>query len=218
MVTKRLKDPVSAISHMIGAVLSVIGTAYLVYKSVAKGSTRHVVAFSIYGLSMILLYTASSVYHSIPASEEWTQILRKIDHSMISVLIAGTYTPFCLIALENAWRWSILAAIWGLAIAGIIMSIAWIDAPRWFSTLVYVLMGWLIVIASVPLTQTITQWGVIGLLVGGLSYSLGAVIYATKWPKIRSKTFGFHEIFHFFVLGGTASHYWVMVRFVLPLA
>lgn len=217
-MTKRLKDPVSAISHMVGAVLSVAGMVFLIYKSAAEASTRHVVAFSVYGISLILLYTASALYHSIIASKRWTRILRKIDHSMIYVLIAGNYTPFCLIALEKAWRWSILGGVWGIAIAGIVMSILWIDAPRWLSTLIYVLMGWLIVVASAPLIRSITLAGALWLLVGGLFYSIGAAIYAVKWPNIGSKYFGFHELFHFFVLGGSASHFWVMARFVLPLA
>ncbi|NMB26246.1 MAG: hemolysin III family protein, partial [Firmicutes bacterium] len=166
---------------------------------------------------LVLLYSASTIYHSLRVSERWTRILRKIDHSMIYVLIAGSYTPLCLIALQGAWRWGLIAGIWVLTTLGIVLKVLWLDAPRWLSTLLYLIMGWLAVVAFGPLARSITWTGVIWLLVGGILYSVGAVIYGTKWPKISSKVFGFHEIFHLFVLGGSAVHFWVMARFVLPL-
>ena len=202
---------------MIGAVLSVLGLILLVYKGATRGSARHVVAFAVYGGSLVLLYSASTIYHSLRVSERWTRILRKIDHSMIYVLIAGSYTPLCLIALQGAWRWGLIASIWVLTTLGIVLKVLWLDAPRWLSTLLYLIMGWLAVVAFGPLARSITWTGVIWLLVGGILYSVGAVIYGTKWPKISSKVFGFHEIFHLFVLGGSAVHFWVMARFVLPL-
>ena len=194
---RRIKEPANALSHMIGAVLSVLGLILLVYRGATQGSTRHVVAFAIYGGSLILLYSASAIYHSLRVTGRWTRILRKIDHSMIYVLIAG---------------------IWGLTTLGIILKVLWLDAPRWLSTLLYLIMGWLAVVALGPLARSITWTGVIWLLVGGIFYTVGAVIYGTKWPKISSRVFGFHEIFHLFVLGGSVVHFWVMARFVLPLA
>ena len=214
---RKIKEPANALSHMIGAVLSVLGLILLVYKGATRGSARHVVAFAVYGGSLVLLYSASTIYHSLRVSERWTRILRKIDHSMIYVLIAGSYTPLCLIALQGAWRWGLIASIWVLTTLGIVLKVLWLDAPRWLSTLLYLIMGWLAVVAFGPLARSITWTGVIWLLVGGILYSVGAVIYGTKWPKISSKVFGFHEIFHLFVLGGSAVHFWVMARFVLPL-
>jgi hemolysin III len=215
---KKMKDPVSALSHLIGAVLSVVGLVLLVYRSVLQANPWHITAFAIYGASLVLLYTASTIYHAIPASERWTRILRKIDHSMIYVLIAGTYTPFCLIALRGVWGWSLLTSIWTLTVAGIILTIVWIDAPRWFSTSVYALLGWIAVIPTIPLIRSISAAGMAWVAVGGLLYTVGAIIYGTKWPRINSRLFGFHEIFHIFVIGGSIAHFWVMANFVLPLA
>jgi len=217
MVISKIKEPANALSHMIGAVLSVLGLVFLLYKAAAQGGPRQVAAFAIYGVSLILLYSASTVYHALRVSERWTRILRKIDHSMIHILIAGSYTPLCLVALQGAWRWGLIAAIWGLASLGITFKVLWLDAPRWLSTIMYLLMGWLSVVALVPMARSITWVGVIWLLVGGILYTIGAVIYGTKRPRLSSRIFGFHEIFHLFVLGGSAVHFWVMARYVLPL-
>ncbi|MGI6487030.1 MAG: hemolysin III family protein [Syntrophomonadaceae bacterium] len=214
----RLRDPVSGLTHMAGIPLSILGTVLLIYYAAVGATTWHVVAFSIYGASLFLLYTSSSLYHSLPVSDRGVQILRRIDHSMIYVLIAGTYTPICLVPLRGAWGWSLFGSIWGLAVAGIIMTILWFEAPRWLTTLIYVLMGWLVVIAFVPLIHSVPLGGVIWLVVGGVLYSVGAIIYATKWPRLKvSDFFGFHELFHLFVLAGSFCHYWVMWGYILHL-
>ncbi len=218
MGKRKIKDPASALSHMIGVILSIVGLVILVYKAATEGNVWHVVSFSIYGASLILLYSASTLYHAIFGSEKVNRVLRKIDHSMIYVLIAGTYTPLCLVALHGAWGWSIFGTVWGITVIGIVLKAVWIDAPRWLSTLVYVLMGWIVVIPIVPLVRSITLPGLAWLGIGGLFYSIGAIIYGTKWPKIKSKVFGFHELFHLFVLGGSISHFWLMARFVLPIS
>jgi hemolysin III len=212
-----MKDLVSALSHLVGAILSIVGLVVLVYSAAVYASVLHVVSFSIYGASLILLYTASTIYHAIPVSERWNRILRKIDHSMIYVLIAGSYTPICLVALKGPWGWSLFGSIWGLTIVGILLKVVWLDAPRWLSTLIYTLMGWLVVIASVPLVRTLSWNGMFWLLGGGILYTIGAIIYGTKWPRIASKVFGFHEIFHIFILAGSFMHFWVMFRFILHL-
>lgn len=212
-----MKDLVSALSHLVGAVLSIVGLVVLVYSAAVYASVWHVVSFSIYGASLILLYTASTIYHAIPVSDRWNRILRKIDHSMIYVLIAGSYTPICLVALKGSWGWSLFGSIWGLTIVGILLKVVWLDAPRWLSTLIYTFMGWLVAIASVPLVRTLSWGGMFWLLGGGILYTIGAVIYGTKWPRITSKVFGFHEIFHIFILAGSFMHFWVMYRFVLSL-
>ncbi len=212
-----IKDPVSALTHMLGAVLSVVGLVLLVYQSVVYGKPIHVAAFAVYGASMVLLYAASSLYHAVKASQRWTLVLRKIDHSMIYVLIAGTYTPLCLVALQGAWRWGLLVGIWSLALLGIAGKVFWFGLPRWVSTLLYGGMGWLVVIAIAPLLEAISLYGVVWLALGGVLYTVGAVIYGLKWPKLPWKTFGFHETFHIFVLAGSAAHFWMMERFVVAL-
>ncbi len=214
---KKIKDPVSGFSHLFGAVLSLVGLVLLVYYSAVNATPWHVVSFSIFGGSLILLYTMSTLYHLLTVSEKGNTILRKIDHMMIYVLIAGTYTPMCLIPLRGAWGYSLLGSIWGIAVVGIILKVLWFNAPRWLSTLFYTVMGWLVVIAFVPIWRTVPVGGIAWLAAGGILYSLGAIIYGAKWPNFNLRFFGFHEIFHLFVLSGSFCHYWLMFRYILYL-
>ncbi|MCT8977815.1 hemolysin III family protein [Clostridium sp. CX1] len=209
------REPVSGLTHLFGAFASVIGLIVLVVYSVIQQSTWHIVTFSVFGISLILLYTASSVYHLVSISEKAIAILRRIDHSMIYVLIAGSYTPICLIALRGAWGWSIFGTIWGLTIVGILVKNFWFNAPRWISTAFYIGMGWLVIIAIYPLGKVLPGAGMAWLFAGGISYTIGGVIYATKRPRINFKHFGFHEIFHIFVLLGSFCHYWLMFKYML---
>ncbi|MEG6615326.1 hemolysin III family protein [Peptococcaceae bacterium 1198_IL3148] len=213
----KLRDPVSGLTHLFGALLSVVALILLVYYAATGATPWHVVSFSIFGASLILLYTASTLYHLLPLSIRGTKILRKIDHMMIFVLIAGTYTPVCLIPLRGPWGWSLLGSIWGIAIVGIIMKAFWLNAPRWLSTLFYLIMGWLVVIAIFPLIENLPADGLAWLVSGGVIYSLGAVIYAFKWPNITNKIMGFHEIFHLFVLAGSFCHFWLMYQYIMHL-
>lgn len=211
----KMREPVSGLTHLIGAILSAIGLVLMVYYAASKGTVWHIVSFSIFGGSLILLYTASTLYHLLNISEKGVRVLRKIDHMMIYILIAGTYTPICLIPLRGGWGYSLLITIWGIAITGIIMKLLWFDAPRWLYTLFYLIMGWLVVIALWPMAKTIPIAGVLWLVAGGMLYTIGAVIYGTKWPPLKSKIFGFHEIFHLFVLYGSFCHFWLMFRYLL---
>lgn len=213
----KIKDSFSGFSHLAGAVLSVAGLFLLVRYALENGTVWHIVSFSIFGTSLILLYTASSLYHLLTVSEKGTKILRKIDHMMIYVLIAGTYTPVCLIPLRGGWGWSILISIWGIAMAGIILKVLWFNVPRWLYTFFYLLMGWLIVIAFIPLVKTMPAAAIFWLVAGGLLYTTGAIIYGTKWPKLKLKGFGFHEVFHIFVLYGSFCHFWMMFRYIVYL-
>jgi len=213
----KMREPVSGLTHLVGAVLSAVGLVLMIYYAVEVGTIWHIVSFAIFGGSMILLYTASTLYHLLNISEKGVKVLRKIDHMMIYVLIAGTYTPICLVPLRGGWGYSLLITIWGIAIAGIIMKLLWFDAPRWLYTLFYLVMGWLVVIAFWPMIRTVPAAGVGWLVAGGVLYSIGALIYGTKWPPLKSKLFGFHEIFHLFVLYGSFCHFWMMFRYVLYL-
>lgn len=214
---QRLKDPVSGLTHLLGALLSVAGLVWLILEAGKSGSVWHVVSFTVFGISLILLYSASSLYHLLPLSARGNQMLRRVDHMMIYVLIAGTYTPFCLIPLRGAWGWTLLGIVWGLAIAGIILKAVWLHAPRWLSTGFYLGMGWLVVIAIFPLVRTLPPGALTWMAAGGLFYTVGAVIYALKWPTIIPRLLGFHEIWHLFVMGGSFSHYWAVVRYVTYL-
>jgi hemolysin III len=193
--------------------MSVAGLVFLIIKATGY-SIWHVVSLTTFGVSLILLYTASTVYHAVITSKRWEKLLRKIDHMMIFVLIAGSYTPICLLALRGPLGWSLFGSIWGLTIAGLVMKAVWLSAPRWLSTIIYAVMGWLICIAIVPFSQAVSSAGVGLLFGGGLFYSSGAVIYGLKWPNLKG--FGFHELFHVLVLGGSICHYIMMYRYLMP--
>lgn len=214
-MSSRFREPVSGFTHMAGAILSVIGLIILGVNALYNRGMLHFIVFAIFGLSLILLYSASTVYHLVRLSEKVIRVLRRLDHSMIYVLIAGTYTPICLIALKGNLGRGLLIGIWTLAAIGIILKMFWMEAPRWLYTSFYVFMGWISVFVIVPLTRTISLGGVWWLLAGGILYTVGAVIYGTKWPKIRSKVFGFHEVFHIFVMMGSFCHYWLMLKYIM---
>lgn len=211
----KFKDPVSGLTHLGGAFLSVAGLVVLVRYAMRFATVKHIVTFAIFGAALIMLYSASAVYHLLKVPEKVNTLLRRIDHMMIYVLIAGTYTPICVIALTGAWGVSLLVTVWVLAVMGIIMTVFWFGAPRWLTTAVYLLMGWLVVIAFYPLIRSLPIGGVTWLAVGGLLYSIGAVLYGFKWPKINSRWFGFHEIFHLFVIAGSLGHFWLMFRYLM---
>jgi len=209
-----LRDPVSGLTHCIAAALAVLATVLLIMRSVSPVMPWHIVTFSIFGGGMILLYTASTLYHWLPLSDQGIRVLRRVDHSMIFFYIAATYTPICLIPLRGPWGWSIFGVIWGLALAGIVLKVFWMTAPRWLSTAIYLAMGWLVLVGIYPLTQNMSLAAFLWLLGGGVVYSIGAVVYALKWPDPFPKVFGFHEIFHIFVIGGSFCHFVVMYWYV----
>ncbi len=207
----RFKDPVSGWSHGAGAVLALVGTGMLLARA---SSGRAVAAFVIFGLAMLALYMASAIYHLLPSTGTLSRRLRIFDHLRIYVLIAGTYTPFCLLALPGAWGWSLLGGVWVLALAGMTAKVAWKTMPRVLSTVLYLLMGWLIVLAGYPLARVLPAGGIIGLFVGGAFYTVGAVIYGKRKPDPWPGVFGYHDIWHFFVLGGTISHFWTIYTYL----
>ncbi len=211
----RIKEPVNALTHLAGALLSVAALVWLTYKGVINGSKLQVASAIVFGVSLILLYTASTVYHWVPSSERVSAVLRRVDHSMIYILIAGTYTPVCLIALKGVLGYTLLSVVWGLAVLGIIMKLVWFSAPRWLYTAFYLILGWMAVFFIVPLYHSLPIQGFVWLLAGGISYSVGSIIYATKSKRLKISVFGFHEIFHLFVLGGSFSHYLMIEKFIL---
>ena len=216
-IYKVFREPVNSLTHLFGALLSIVGLVVLLVLS--NGDPWRIVAFAIYGASMITLYTASTLYHSVNAGESVLKALKRFDHMAIFGLIAGSYTPLTLVTLQSgeaAWGWSVFGVVWGIAILGFIFKIAWLKAPRWLYTVLYLIMGWLSLIAIVPIAQTLPSGGVAWLVTGGVFYSVGAVIYALKKPNFH-KEFGFHEIWHIFVLAGSASHFIMMFRYVLPI-
>ena len=209
-----LRDPVSGLTHFIGALLSVAGLVMLIIKASNPLKPWHLTTYCVFGVGMILLYTASTLYHWLPLTSEGTARLRKIDHMMIFVLIAATYTPFCLIPLRGVWGWGIFGTVWAVAIFGIVFKIFWINAPRWLTTVVYILMGWIAIVGIGPLVRTLQTGALFGLFAGGVLYTIGGIIYALKRPDPVPHIFGFHEIFHVFVMLGTFAHYWTVYRYI----
>ena len=207
------RDPISALTHFIGF-LAVI-PVFICLAEMAE-TKMQTIGVTVFGCSLLLLYAASTLYHTLKLSPEKIAVLRRVDHMMIFILIAGTYTPVCLVTLAGKWGTILLCAIWCIAVAGMFMKIFWMGAPRWLSTMIYVVMGWLSITAFLPLVKA-TGWGGFGtLLAGGIAYTVGALIYALKKPNLAIlKSFGFHEIFHLFVMIGTGFHIAFMFLYVV---
>lgn len=214
MMTK-LKDPISALTHMAGAIASIVALVFLIIVSATEGNAYNVVSCTIFGVSLILLYTFSTLYHSLKVGERATRVLRKFDHIMIYVLIAGTYTPICLGPLRGPWGWSIFGVVWGIAVGGIILKSICNNPPRWLSTSLYLLMGWVVIVAVVPMLNTFSLEALLWLLAGGIFYTVGAVIYGLKKPALPFKHFGFHELFHVFVLLGSLCHFYFVITYAI---
>lgn len=216
-IKKHVKDPGSAITHFIGMLMAVFAAVPLIIKATHEPSPIYVVSIVIYAASLILLYAASTTYHTFDRSEKVNTILKKIDHMMISVLIAGSYTPICLLVLGGRLGIILLAIVWSIAIAGILIKAFWIYCPKWVSSVLYIGMGWTCVLAFTQLLNSMSPAAFGWLLAGGLIYTAGGIIYALKLPifNMKHKDFGSHEIFHLFVMGGSICHFVVMYAFVL---
>ena len=202
---------------MAGALLASVGLIVLLATAARAGRVDQMVAFGIFGLSLIALYAASALYHLLPLSPAGVARLRQVDHVSIFVLIAGTYTPFCLLALNGAWRAGLLAVVWGLALCGLLLKLLWMDAPRWLSVALYLGMGWVAVFAAPALFRAVPAGGMAWVLAGALVYSAGALVYGLKRPNPIPGVFGFHELWHLFVMAGSACHYWAVLGYIAPL-
>jgi hemolysin III len=210
----KLKEPLAGATHLIGAVLSIPALILLIIYG--SNSAWKIVSFSIYGSSLFLLFLFGTLYHWLPQSAGGkAQIFRKLDHLAIYLLIAGTYTPFCLITLNGIWGWSIFGVIWVMAVFGIVIQSVYINVWRWLTTTIYICMGWLIVVAFKPLGSNLSPEGIRWLIAGGIIYSIGGVIYTIKKPNL-SKVLGYHELWHLFVLAGAACHF-IAILFYIAL-
>ena len=198
----------NSVTHGIGAALAVIGLVVLVASAALRGTPRQIVACAIYGVSLTLLYSSSTLYHAITARRA-KGIFRMLDHASIYLLIAGTYTPFTLVTLGGAWGWSLFAAVWILAVLGTIYQSLFLGRNPRVSTFLYVLMGWIIVVAVRPLLQVLPWQGFAWLVAGGLAYTLGVAFYGRRWRYA-------HTIWHLFVLTGSVCHFCAIYWYVLP--
>ena len=201
------REPINGLTHLGGAVFSIVALCILSAQAAMHGTVIHMVAFMIFGATMLLLFLSSAIYHLLHAPDHVIFWLRRIDHMTIFLLIAGSYTPFCLIPLYGPVGLTMLVSIWTLAAAGVLMKIFWMSAPMWFSTLIYLGMGWLVVFAYGPAMEHIPEAALQWLFWGGIAYSVGAVIFVTRWPDPWPRWFGHHEIWHVFVLVGAYCHF-----------
>ena len=213
---KYFREPVNGLTHLIGAVLSLIALISMLIKaSITRASTIEYVSILLFGIGMILLYSASATYHSVISSDKVIKVLKRIDHSMIFVLITGSYAPFCLIALHNSAGYTLFTAVLISSAIGIIFKIAWVTCPRWLSSTIYIAVGWFAVFAIYPLSKALAFPGVAMLIIGGLFYTIGGVIYALKKDKIKIGVFGSHEIFHVFIMLGTLCHFIGIFNYII---
>lgn len=202
---RKLREPVNSLTHWIGAVLAVIGLIALLV--VGWGTPAKVISLAIYGASLIFLFSASATYHTVNRKGRVLEIFRKVDHAAIFLLIAGTYTPFCMLGFSGFWQWGILTIVWSLALIGIIVKIFYIRSPRWLNVIIYVLMGWIGITAAGQIFTALPLWVISWLVAGGIIYTLGAVVYSTKLFNFFPGVFGFHEIWHIFVMLAAAAHF-----------
>ena len=211
---EKFRDPVSGLTHLASAIAALLGTAGLLY--VGRGDLTKEISLFVYGLSLILMFSASTAYHLTRSTPQVLQRLRKFDHTSIYLLIAGTYTPLCLYFFTGFWRWGLLGIIWAMALAGVVVKLFVINAPRWLTAGIYLVMGWLSIFAIKEMLATMPVGALAWLLAGGLFFTLGAVIYITKKPDLYPGVFGFHELWHIFVILGCLSHFIMVAAFIAP--
>lgn len=202
---KKLREPVNSLTHWAGAALALVGLIALLI--IGWDTPAKVISLTVYGLSLIAMFSASATYHMVQVKDRALEIFRKIDHSAIYLLIAGTYTPFCVNAFEGFWKWGLLGIIWSLALAGIIVKVFYIRAPRWLNAGIYLVMGWLAVSASGQMLAALPAWVLGWMIAGGVMYTLGAIVYITKIFNFKPGVFGFHEMWHIFVMLAAAAHF-----------
>ncbi|WML57608.1 hemolysin III family protein [Neobacillus sp. PS2-9] len=211
-----IREPINGLTHLAGAVLAFVGLLAMVIKTaMTNPSPLAITAVIIFGVSMILLYSASATYHMVIAHDKVIAFLRRLDHSMIFVLIAGTYTPFCFISLNGKTGAILFSIISSVAISGVVFKMVWFTCPRWISTALYIAMGWMIVFVFSPLTGSLNPMGLLLLILGGIFYTIGGVIYGAKPKFLETKYLGFHEIFHIFILLGSLAHFFSVFLYVI---
>lgn len=217
IIKKHIKDPGSAITHFIGMLMAIFAAVPLLIKAAHEPSRIYIISITVYAISLILLYAASTTYHTFDRSERINTILKKIDHMMISVLIAGSYTPICLLVLKGRTGIILLGIVWGIAVIEMLIKAFWVFCPKWVSSVLYIGMGWTCVLAFTQILNALSPAAFGWLLAGGIIYTVGGIIYALKLPffNTKHKNFGSHEIFHLFVMGGSACHFILMYAFIL---
>lgn len=214
-MTLKMKEPINTWTHFILFMAAIVGLVFLIILS--KNNLSKLITMTIYGLSMIMLYGASSLYHWVKTTPQKELILKKVDHIAIYFLIAGSYTPVFYYGLEGAWRWAMLVVVWILAMIGMALKIWFIHAPRYVSSAFYVSLGWIALVPFLQLVKNLPLGAIILMAVGGVVYTMGAIIYATKIFDFFPKRFGFHEVFHLFIAAGSIVHYLMILIYIVPM-
>lgn len=212
-----IREPGSAITHFIGMMMAIMAATPLLTKAAVGADRIAFIAMAVFIGSMVGLYGASAVYHSVTVKDSILKVFRKLDHMMIFVLIAGSYTPVCLVVLGNRLGYTLLGVVWGIAVVGMFINMCWITCPKWFSSIIYIAMGWACLAVFGTLWSTLSRSAFLWLLAGGIIYTVGGIIYALKLPifNAKHKNFGSHEIFHLFVMGGSICHFIFMYLYVV---
>lgn len=211
----RMKEPVNTLTHFVTFLAAIVGLVFLVMMS--QGNTGKLVTMTIYGVSVILLFGASSIYHWLKVSPKVELLLRKLDHISIYIMIAGSYTPVFYYGLTGGWRWTMLVSVWVLALIGMVLKLWFLHIPRFVSTGFYVTLGWIALVPFFQLVHHLPVGALVMMGAGGVAYTIGAVIYATKKLDFFPNKFGFHEIFHLFISIGGVTHFLMMIFFFIPL-
>ncbi|MDD3876257.1 MAG: hemolysin III family protein [Bacteroidales bacterium] len=212
---KKENEPLSAITHALAALLSVAGLILMVVYAARYGQASHIIGFSVFGISLIILYGTSAIYHFFQRETKMKRIFQRIDHAMIFILIAGTYTPISLVMPQRAWGWSIFGIIWGLAVFGVILKLTGIKIREWITVAIYILMGWLALVAISPLRNWLSSEALTWLFMGGVLYTAGCLFFALDNFLPHRRWFNMHDIFHLFVIGGSFCHFWLMFQFII---
>lgn len=211
---KRFREPVNGFTHLAAALVFALSLGLLIYLS--RHSLVTQAAVTLYGISLVLMFSASATYHLVKAGPRLQAWLRKLDHSAIFLLIAGTYTPICLAFFEGFYRWGVLAIVWALALVGILLKLVTLRTPRWLNTAIYLLMGWLSLLAARQIYLNMPAGAIAWLVTGGVLFTIGAVIYVLKKPNFFPGVFGFHELWHIFVILGCLAHFILIALYAAP--
>ena len=213
---KKLREPINSITHFVGAGLSFIALiAMLIKVAISDPSIISILSVTIFGISLTLLYATSGTYHGIISTEKVIKFFQKLDHSMIFVLIAGSYAPFCLISIGDKFGFTMFLIMITLAIVGIIFKLCWFNCPCWVDSVMYIGMGWIALFMIKPLAAILPGISLFWLVLGGILYTIGGIIYATKSKRLTIGNWGFHEIFHIFILLGSLSHFICVYTYVI---
>jgi hemolysin III len=211
---KSLREPVSGLTHLAAAVAAAAGLGLLLL--VGGDSMVKLLSLAVYGASLVLMFSASATYHLVRGTPAVVAVLRKVDHSAIYLLIAGTYTPICLHYFSGFWQWGMVAIIWALAVLGIVVKLFMMNAPRWLAAGLYLFMGWLALAAAGEILAAMSAGALLALILGGVFFTVGAAVYVTRRPDFRPGAFGFHEVWHIFVILGCLCHFALMALYVAP--